>query len=256
MKFMKAANERWANLALGWLGWSCTLGGLAQGTPPSIEAVRQGQDLAAELRSMRPGSSATNTGTLRMRDAKGHRREIPVTVVTLVGEDQWSISYRASLTNGALETLTIRYGASSPIREVARVEPGAALAGVPRTLNSTETAVPFAGSDFWVCDLGLDFLHWPTQRYIKEELSNGRMCHVLESTNPSTNGYARVWSYVDAEFKGLLSAKAFDRRGLAMKDFSTGSFTKVHDRWFLRDIRIRDERTDSRTELLYAVPKE
>lgn len=253
---MKTAKVSWTGFGLEWLGWGCALVSLAQGDPASTEAVRLGQELAAELRSLRPGGSGTNTGTLRMRDGKGHRREIPVTVVTLVAADAWSVSYRARLTNGALETLTIRYGTASPVSEVARVESGAGLAGAPRMLGVGETAVPFAGSDFWVCDLGLDFLHWPTQRYVKEELSNGRMCHVLESTNPSTHGYARVWSYIDAEFKGLLSAKAFDRRGLLMKDFSTGSFTKVQDRWFLRDIRIRDERTDTRTELLYAVPSE
>ena len=91
---------------------------------------------------------------------------------------------------------------------------------------------------------------------MKDDLSNGRLCYVLESVNPSTNGYAKVWSYIDTEFKGLLSAKAFDHRGFAVKDFSTGNFSRVKDHWFLRDIRIRDERADSRTELIYTLPPE
>lgn len=240
---------------MAWVsGLGVGLAVAAQGTPQLMEAVRMGQDLAAELRSLHPGGSSTNTGTLQIRDAKNRRREIPVSVVTLVGSDAWSVSYRATLTNGAVETLTVRYGSGLPTSEVARVEPGAALAGAPRRLPPGETAISFAGSDFWVCDLGLEFLSWPSQRYLKDELSNGRLCHVLESVNPSTNGYARVWSYIDTEFKGLLSAKAFDRRGLLIKDFSTGSFAKVQDRWYLKDIRIRDERTDSKTQLVYTMP--
>ena len=203
------------------------------------EAVRVGQSLAEELRSLRPGASSTNTGVLRMRDAKGRRREVPVTVLTVVGSNDWQVSYQASLSNGASETLTARYGS-----------------GAPKVIAPGGTAISFANSDFWVCDLGLEFLHWPTQRYVKDELSNGRPCHVLESVNPSTNGYAKVWSYIDQEFKGLLSAKGFDSRGFVIKDFSTGNFVRVKDHWFLKDIRIRDERSDTRTELLYTIPPE
>jgi len=220
------------------------------------EAVRVGQSLAEELRSLRPGASSTNTGVLRMRDAKGRRREVPVTVLTVVGSNDWQVSYQASLSNGASETLTARYGSGAPVYEVARSAPGASMAGAPKVIAPGGTAISFANSDFWVCDLGLEFLHWPAQRYVKDELSNGRPCHVLESMNPSTNGYAKVWSYIDQEFKGLLSAKGFDSRGFVIKDFSTGNFVRVKDHWFLKDIRIRDERSDTRTELLYTIPPE
>ena len=250
---------------IGWVwrvGGSCglalalTVAGLPESDRFAAEAVRRGQELAAELRAMRPAGSSTNLGILRLRDAKGRRREIPVSVITLVNDAEWSVSYRAAFTNGATETLTVRYGSGRPVYEVSKREAGGGIAGAPRNLRSEETATAFAGTDFWICDLGLEFLHWPAQRYVKEELSNGRLCQVLESVNPGTNGYQRVWSYIDAEFKGLLSAKAFDQRGLVVKDFSTGNFVRVQERWFLRDIRIRDERADTRTELLYSLPPE
>lgn len=228
----------------------------SEDVPSAAESVRQGRALAAELCSLRPGASSTNTGVLRLRDPKGRRREVPVTVVTLVGDDEWQVSYRATLTNGVTETLTARYGSGAPVYEVARVQPGATLASPPKIIPAGGTAIPFAGSDFWVCDLGLEFLHWPNQRYLKEELSNGRVCQVLESVNPSTNGYARVLSYIDQEFKGLLSAKGFDSRGFVIKGFSTGNFVRVNGHWFLKDIRIRDDRTDTLTELLYTIPPE
>ena len=244
-------------IPLGIVGWCLIAGAVnvcADVPATEAEALRQGQALAAELRSMRPGASATNSGVLRLRDARGRRQEIPVTVVTLVRPEDWQVTYTASFTNGSTESLVAHHGAGATAYEMARTSPGAAQSGPPRRLAAGATDVPFAGSDFWVCDLGLEFLRWPVQRIVKEELSNSRLCHVLESVNPGTNGYAKVWSYVDQEFKGLLSAKGFDARGFVMKDFSTGNFVRVNDHWFLKDIRIRDERSDTRTELLYSLP--
>ncbi|MEY3275828.1 MAG: hypothetical protein RL153_1094, partial [Verrucomicrobiota bacterium] len=45
-----------------------------------------------------------------------------------------------------------------------------------------------------------------------------------------------------------------------VKEFSTGSFREVKSRsggevWMLRDIRMRDDLKDSRTELLYDLPR-
>src|SRR5436190_1178348 len=45
-------------------------------------------------------------------------------------------------------------------------------------------AKPFAGSDFWLCDLALEFLHWPEQKILKTELRKTLSCKVLESINP------------------------------------------------------------------------
>ena len=44
---------------------------------------------------------------------------------------------------------------------------------------------PFAGSDFWLCDLGLEFFHWPQQKVLKKEFHRQCACTVLESTNPN-----------------------------------------------------------------------
>jgi hypothetical protein len=46
-----------------------------------------------------------------------------------------------------------------------------------------------------------------------------------------------------------------------LKEFSTGSFKQIttaegHEAWFLKDIRIRDEFRDTRTDLIYRVPGE
>jgi hypothetical protein len=116
-----------------------------------------------------------------------------------------------------------------------------------------------AGSDVWVSDLALEFLHWPEQKLLRSEPSGARMCHVLESSNPGTNGYARVVSWVDIKYSALLNAEAFDRAGKLVKRFSTGSFKKItradgQEAWFLQDVKIADRRTESVTELSFEIP--
>jgi hypothetical protein len=107
----------------------------------------------------------------------------------------------------------------------------------------------------------LEFLHWPDQRLVKQDLSNGRMCWALDSYNPGTNGYASVRSWIDTEFHALLRAEAYDSLRRKVKEFSTGSFRQITTRdgreiWMLKDIRIRTEFRDTRTELIYDVPAE
>ena len=92
-------------------------------------------------------------------------------------------------------------------------------------------------------------------------MSNGRLCWALDSVNPGTNGYASVRSWIDAEYHAVLRAEAYDERRRKVKEFSTGSFKQLttsdgHEMWFLRDIRIRDEIRDTRTDLVYRLPGE
>jgi len=121
--------------------------------------------------------------------------------------------------------------------------------GVRQTGNGA--MIPFAGTDFWLFDFGLEFLHWPTQRIVKKEMRRGRFCEVLESVNPhaAPGTYARVLSWIDQETTGLLRAEAYDTDRRLLKEFSVGSFTKVNGQWRVRDVEIRDERTGSRTRL-------
>lgn len=254
-------------LGLGWLRAWITLAAVMAMTGPAIpadttapgEAVPEGRALAAELRGQKPVQNLTNTGVLRMRDARNRRRELPVTVTTLVDDKGWQVVYQATdPSRGSLETLVVRrQGDERPQYEVASRAAGEAAAPPPRAV--TESSVSFAGSDFWLCDLGLEFLSWPVQKVVKREISNGRMCWALDSVNPGTNGYASVRSWIDAEYHALLRAEAYDSQRRKVKEFSTGSFKQVttadgREMWFLKDIRIRDELHDTRTDLVYQLP--
>jgi hypothetical protein len=110
---------------------------------------------------------------------------------------------------------------------------------------------PFAHSDFWLCDLGLEFFHWPEQKILKKENRRSRVCNVLESTNPnpSTNGYSRVVSWIDSESGGIVHAEAFDAQNKLLKIFDPKSFKKVNGQWELQEMEIRNVRTGSRSRI-------
>ena len=123
----------------------------------------------------------------------------------------------------------------------------------PNSLSDAEVSVPFANSDFWLCDLGLEFFHWPQQKILPKttNLKRGREYTLLESTNPnpSTNGYSRVLSWIDKESGGILEAEAYDFHGKLLKDFAPKSFKKVNGQWELQEMEIRNLQTGSRTRL-------
>lgn len=212
----------------------------------------EGRALAAELRSARPPASFTNRATLRIASPDGVVRRLPVTITTLAEQDsEWRVIYAAQVgVNVELLTL-VRRLARPPEFEFARAITNTALP-IPRIIPAEETQQPFATSDFWLSDLGLEFLHWPDQRIIrkdKPEMRKGRPCRILESTNPKAKGYTRVRSWVDIENKGVILAEAYDAAGKTVKRFSVGSVEKVDGEWQLKDMEMIDEVRGSETRL-------
>jgi hypothetical protein len=116
-------------------------------------------------------------------------------------------------------------------------------------ISGPELMSPFAGSDFWIADLGLEFFHWQGQKVLKHETRRTRACTVLESTNPdpSAGGYSHVDSWIDDESHGIVHAEAYDANGKLLKVFDPKSFKKVNGQWELQDMEIRNVQTGSRT---------
>lgn len=213
----------------------------------------EGEALAAELREQQPPDQLATSGTLKMRDAAGSRREAEVTLRVAKGEESWVSSYATPGTDTLPpERLVVLHTPGKPNQYLyARAtSPGGPLPQ-PVALASDSAATPFAGSDFWLSDLGLEFFHWPQQRLLRTEMRKGRSCRVLESLNPAPvgAGYARVLSWIDIETGGLLRAEAYGTDKKLQKEFSVRSFKKVSGRWQLKEMEIRDEKTDARTRL-------
>jgi hypothetical protein len=219
-------------------------------TPPEAEA--QGRALVADLLARKP-EPVTNTGVLRVRGADRLLREIPV-------KFQISDSPRGVITvyevlgtagtEGYSKLTIVHSGHSASTYSLVEDATVAGGNNKARELCGDATMIPFAGSDFWVADLGLEFLHWPKQLLLRKEMRRSRPCDVLESTRsqPAT-GYSRIVSWIDIESAGILHADAYDANGNLLKQFDPTELQKVGSERQVREIEIRNRQTGSRSAI-------
>jgi hypothetical protein len=215
-----------------------------------------GEALAERLRAAEPDESSEVHGTLIIHSGK-QTSQIPIVCRVVLKGPTWETDYETSTTvNVGAEQLVVIHQTNGPNEYLyARAtSPGTALPK-PATLRPGDTAIPLAGSDFSVADLGLEFLHWPQQRRLPDETRLGHACYVLESRNPAGDQIVRVKSDIDQETGGLLIATAYDAGGHVVKEFSLhgSSFKKVNGHWRLEKMEIRNNKSRSRTELKFDI---
>src|SRR5262245_3265303 len=129
-----------------------------------VEAEHKGRALVADLLAQKPAQNSTNTGLMKIRNAEGSRREISITFEIRSESDDWLNLYQTSPSqNIPGEKLEIVHSDSRPNQYVLLKSTAGASSASPQKLTGDQTMIPFAGSDFWVADLGLEFLHWPRQ---------------------------------------------------------------------------------------------
>jgi hypothetical protein len=210
-----------------------------------------GQELAAQLRDRSPMQDFSGEGILKYR-YRQERVEIPV-VLRIVNEGKlWKSLYEARATNGALmEKLEIAHPPDQPGLYVLTLLDATGHSLGAKTIASEQNGVPFAGTDFWLCDLGLDFFQWPSQTLVKKEMRKGRSCRVLESipANPDKSPYARVRSWIDLETHGLIRAEAYDSHQKLVKEFEILKIAKIDGKIQLKEMEIRSPVKGSRTRL-------
>lgn len=220
------------------------------------EPTLDGPTLAAQLRAAAPTENWQVDGSLEIRSASGKTEIVPVTAIVTIKETSWEVSYesKSTQTNRAEKLVIVHHPDRPNDYLYSRAPQPQAPLAPPKKLSPEETFVPFAGSDFWLVDLGLDFFHWPGQDIVDREMRKGRSCKVLESRQaPATkNLYLRVLSWVDNETGGLIMAEAYDPKNKLLKEFEVRSFKKIEDRWELQAIQIRNLQTRSRTRLEFA----
>jgi hypothetical protein len=228
----------------------------------SIEAAKQGRTLVEEILAQRPAQNFTNSGVLKIRDAQRKRKEVSVKFELFLTTTNWQSLYVASWTN-QVETLVIIHAADQPDAYFYHTNYFAdrvpLLGDIPvlghlfrsPKLTDAELVAPFAGSDFWLADLGLEFFHWPEQKILKTELRKSRLCRVLESINPqpTTNAYSRVVSWVDDESAGIIHAEAYDLQNKLLKEFDAKKIKKVKGEWQLEEMEISNVQSGSRTQI-------
>lgn len=219
-------------------------------TPPlsPAEGAREAQKLITKMLSQKPEQNFTNTGLLKVRDGDGNQRETALKIVTLVTRTNWLQIYEAAAAaSSSAIKLTIIHTSEKTNQYLLSTSGNSS----PKLLNSNELMVPFAGSDFWIADLGYEFLRWPKQVVTKNEMRHSRACKVLESINPNPapGAYTRVvcWITVD-DPHAPVHADAYDGSG-RIKQFDPKNLEKVNGVYQIESVEMRNSKTGSRTVL-------
>jgi hypothetical protein len=221
---------------------------------PPDEGKKQAQEVVAEMLNQRPEQSATNTGVLRIRNGDRKESEVPVKIATVPTATNWFSLYEAIGQKADIVTrLQVIHSPGADNHYIVTKQGDA-----PKQLKPSEAMLPFAGSDFWAADLGLEFLYWPNQRLLKKEMRHSRFCSVLESSNPSPakDGYSRVVAWIENEAPhGVVHADAYDARNKRIKEFDPTKVEKVEGVYQLKSMQIRDLRSGSQTVMEFDLEK-
>lgn len=208
--------------------------------PP--KAIELGRELVTQLRTAMPEREFTNTGSLYIKARRQPLVKIAYTCRVVVTPTNWISYYSARSGSTNLPGFSVEHRPHQP--SLYRDDAGALLSG-------SQLDVPFAGSDFWLSDLGLEFLHWPEQRVSRWEMARSIGCKVLESKNPaaSSSGYSRVVTWIQDDANGIVQAEAYDARGKLLKEFRPTELEKINGQHELKEMMIENVQSGSKTRL-------
>jgi hypothetical protein len=217
------------------------------------EGPEAGRELATHLLSMQPSEVAKWRGTLKISGRNHKTTSVPILSEITPGTTNWSVMYLAAATaETPAEKLTIVFSTNAPNQYIySRAATPSGPLEAPKTLSGPQADISLAGSDFWLSDLGFEFYHWPDQVRLRGQMRRGRPCYVLQSTDPhpAPDGYSRVMTWVDKESEQPLMAEAYGSDGKLMKEFELGSIAKVNGRYEVKDLKMFNRKTHSRTYL-------
>ena len=223
-----------------------------QPTPliPTEEGRRQARELLANLLKLKPTENSTEPLLIKIIDGDENRREVPVEFSVFSTPTNYLNVYETTGKAAAGMKLTIVHPDNTPNEYFVSQPPNAP----PRKLKASELMTPFAGSDFWIADLGLEFLHWPQQRIIKKQMRKNLFCDVLESIDPhpAPSGYVKVVSWVAANRPDdivIVHAEAYDAKGKLLKQFIPKKVRKVNGAWELAEMELRNRQTRSSSRI-------
>lgn len=242
-------------LLLIGVNYQALAGGLPS-PPPPFRDPPGGQTLAARIRSAVPEENSEIHGRLQTK-CGSKKTETRVVCQVALAEGTWQTIYQSEATaTGGAERLVITHRTNGPNQYLYARAP-ARDAPLPAPQATADLDAPFAGSDFSLGELGLEFLHWPGQCRMANEQRLGQACFVLESTNSPTGATVLVKSWIDEKNLGLLHADAYDSAGGLVKEFSldSASFKKdSHGHWQLKEMGIDNKKKHSHTDLKFDTP--
>jgi hypothetical protein len=212
----------------------------------------EGVALVKEMLSRFPPENTQVLGLLKIRPPDGPITEVPTKMVVRISTNGWEDIYETQPLPGRPgEVLVIKHHGTQPSEYLfGRYEKRGAQPQL-QPIAGAELFKQFAGSDFYIADLGLEFLHWPSQKIVKKEMRKSRSCRVVESVNPkpAPGMYSRVLSWIDFETSNLIMAQGYDADNRLLKEFSIRKISRNEGKAQVKEIEMRNDQTDSRTRL-------
>lgn len=208
------------------------------------------QELAKKLAAAAPETNMAFRGIFELDRGRDEDIVIPVVSTVTLTNDGWRVLYTAQTSAGP-ESLAILHRLGKPsvyTHEMPRRDPISIVGD-----RATNT---FAGTDFALLDLGLEFFNWPAQVLINKEMKKGRGCYVLESRPASPSFYSRVVSWLDEESSdagapGVVMAEAYDAAGKLWKQFEVRHVKKVAGQTQVDDMELRNRHSKGSTRLRF-----
>jgi len=213
-----------------------------------------GPELVAFIHSLQPEQEMDQLGSLNIFSSSKKPQTVPLRYKIVLTPTNWISTYIAwpeCTTNFMVKVIFSREEPPVYIIEYSTND----LKIVTPITNKAELWTRFCNSDFYIADLGLEFLYWANQRLIKREMRRSRYCYVLESTPPPSafSPYARVISWIDTETFGIVRAEARDTNNKLIKEFEPKEFKKIQGVWYVTELQIRDFLRSSRTRIQFTL---
>jgi hypothetical protein len=212
--------------------------------------------MVQELLTRMPAEDSEVLGLLKIRSEDRPQTEVPIRMTVRLGTNTWNEVYETQPVPGhAGEILVVQHAAGQTNRYLYGQFAQRAKDPDLKPIAGPALYQPFAGSDFYPADLGLEFLHWPSQKIVKKEMRKSRSCRVVESINPNPGEgrYSRVLSWLDFETGNIILAEGYDAAGRKLKEFSVRKISRSEGQAQLKMIEMRNDQTDSCTQLEFNV---
>jgi hypothetical protein len=223
-----------STLALLGLSLNTSAQRKTESPPPldPVQAEKEARALVVEMLSQKP--AGTNTGLLKIINANNEQRQVPMRFEIWSTPNSSTSIYEAKDPGPPRRDtkLTVMRSDGQPNKYLLGENGEAA-----KTLTGNETMVPFAGSDFYIADLGLEFLQWPKQRLLKKEMRRSAFARCSKAPNPNRPpAYSRVVCWVEQESPhGIVHAVCLRCQGKVVKRFDPKEFEKVQGEYQLQE---------------------
>ena len=195
----------------------------------SASPQEQGRQLSEIIRSQVPVENYQTQGTLTIRSNRGQRQSFKIASVVYTSPSlTWTNIFQVADLKGRIksEYLIVRSPKKPNIyfRTIGQVDTD----GQTLIERAKDPYIPIGNSDFMMADMGFEFLFWPNQSVVRQQIRSGRNTYVLESSQEKPDVYSKIVTWVDKKTLGPMSARAYDLKGELIKEFSVGGIKEIN----------------------------